>query len=409
MMLFADKLCRETDVVQYLHLIHPSQSIDKLVNELAMSIKDRPINEATFSQKSEDSVLRYMFVLLCTIITKLPSARESFIKKNELIEYLLAECMFVRQDKGHTQKDVAQPPKCKTQNSRDACMLLIKELLIENKDGVKILVEFLSTNIYKSDTCLFWRTQRKQDWHVASLSKQEKSATGFVGLKNIGCICYMNSIMQQLFMIPSFRKAILEVEDKQNEPPSQNVLYQIKRIFGGLTDLEKQYYNPKKFCEAFKDIDGSPIDPTVQKDVDEFFNPLIDKIENLIKGTKEEKVMKNLFYGSLANEVICKDCPHQSEREEPFQNIQLVVKNKKSIQESLEAYIEGDHLEGDNAYYCDKCEKKRDSLRRQSIKRLPNVLFLMLRRFEFNYDTMTKFKVNDYCSFPMELDMSPYC
>jgi hypothetical protein len=33
----------------------------------------------------------------------------------------------------------------------------------------------------------------------------------------------------------------------------------------------------------------------------------------------------------------------------------------------------------------------------------------MLRRFEFNYDTMTKFKVNDYCSFPDDLDMSPYC
>jgi ubiquitin carboxyl-terminal hydrolase 9/24 len=86
-------------------------------------------------------------------------------------------------------------------------------------------------------------------------------------------------------------------------------------------DLEKQYYNPKKFCEAFKDIDGSPIDPNFQKDVDEFFNPLIDKIETLIKDTKEEKIMKNLFYGSLANEVICKDCPHQSEREETFQNI----------------------------------------------------------------------------------------
>lgn len=119
--------------------------------------------------------------------------------------------------------------------------------------------------------------------------------------------------------------------------------------------------------------------------------------------------MKNLFYGSLVNEVICKDCPHQSEREEPFQNIQLVVKNKKSIQESLEAYIEGDMLEGDNAYFCDKCERKRNALKRYSIKRLPNVLFLMLRRFEFNYDTMTKFKVNDYCSFPIDLDMSPYC
>jgi len=144
-------------------------------------------------------------------------------------------------------------------------MMLLKELLIDNKEGTVILVEFLSKTIYKSDTCLFWRTQRKTDWHVASTQKQEKSSTGFVGLKNIGCICYMNSIMQQLFMIPSFRKAILEVQDKNvlNEQPNENVLYQIKRIFGGLMDLEKQYYNPKKFCEAFKDIDGSPIDPTV--------------------------------------------------------------------------------------------------------------------------------------------------
>ena len=50
---------------------------------------------------------------------------------------------------------------------------------------------------------------------------------------------------------------------------------------------------------------------------------MIDKIENLIKDTKEEKVMKNLFYGAFANELICKDCPHQSEREEPFTTIQL--------------------------------------------------------------------------------------
>ncbi len=28
-------------------------------------------------------------------------------------------------------------------------------------------------------------------------------------------------------------------------------------------EFEKQYYNPKKFCVAFKDIDGSPIDPMV--------------------------------------------------------------------------------------------------------------------------------------------------
>ena len=60
-------------------------------------------------------------------------------------------------------------------------------------------------------------------------------------MKNIGCICYMNSIMQQLFMIPSFRKSIIEVDDPNfgKESNDDNVLYQLKMIFGGLMEIEK--------------------------------------------------------------------------------------------------------------------------------------------------------------------------
>lgn len=192
------------------------------------------------------------------------------------------------------------------------------------------------------------------------------------------------------------------------ELKAENSLYQIKRIFSGLMKLEKQYYNPKKFCQAFKDIDGSPIDPRVQKDVDEFFHMFIDRIESMIKGTKEESVMKNLFYGVFANELICKGCPHTSEREETFMAVSVQVKDKHSLMESLDAFVEGEMLEGDNAYYCEKCEKKRDTLKRCTIKRLPNVLFIELKRFEFNFDTMSKTKLNDYCEFPMDLDMAKY-
>ena len=60
-------------------------------------------------------------------------------------------------------------------------------------------------------------------------------------------------------------------------------------------EVEKQYYNPKRFLSSFKDFDGSPLDPMVQRDVDEFFNMMMDRVENLIKGKKEEKVIKNLF------------------------------------------------------------------------------------------------------------------
>ncbi|CAN0418454.1 unnamed protein product, partial [Hapterophycus canaliculatus] len=65
-------------------------------------------------------------------------------------------------------------------------------------------------------------------------------------------------------------------------------------------------------------------------------------------------------------------------------------------------------LAGDNKFLCAKCNEKRDTLKRTCIARLPNVLFLHLKRFEFDMMEMKKVKVNDKCEFPMELDMRPY-
>ena len=38
-----------------------------------------------------------------------------------------------------------------------------------------------------------WRTNKDSDWNI-SLMESEKSSTGYVGIKNLGCICYMNSL-----------------------------------------------------------------------------------------------------------------------------------------------------------------------------------------------------------------------
>ena len=257
------------------------------------------------------------------ILRKRPEASNHLKQDIPFLKYLLRDCLFYKETNiSLISKDTVAPPKCKTRNSRMFGLSLVKELTIENTDGIRVIVDYMRQNIYSSNVSWFWRTPRGSDWAITTINKQEKSSTGFVGLKNIACICYMNSIMQNLFMIPAFKKAMLEVEDQQvGVPNGENVIYQIKRIFGALMELEKQYFNPKKFCFAFKDIDGSPIDPYIQKDVDEFFNMLIDRIENLIKGTKEEKVMKNLFYGCFANELIVQGCQHYSEREEQFMAI----------------------------------------------------------------------------------------
>lgn len=220
----------------------------------------------------------------------------------------------------------------------------------------------------------------------------------------------MIALLQQLYMIPTFRQTILAVDDpnKASIPSEDNLLYQLQCVFAFLNQSEQQYYNPQGFTNAFKDWDGNPTNVLIQMDVDEFFNMFMDKLETAIKGSAQEKMIQQHFGGTYANELICKGCPHYSSRSEPYLAVNLQVKNKKSIKESLEALIEGEMLDGDNSYYCEKCDKKVPTLKRTCISRLPKHLILVLKRFEFDYDTMQKVKVNAYCEFPEILNMEPY-
>lgn len=71
-----------------------------------------------------------------------------------------------------------------------------------------------------------WRTNKSSDWEITHLD-DEKSSTGYAGLKNLGCICYMISLMQQLFMVPSFRADLLAVDDPNHDglEPDENMFY----------------------------------------------------------------------------------------------------------------------------------------------------------------------------------------
>lgn len=41
---------------------------------------------------------------------------------------------------------------------------------------------------------------------------------GFVGLKNAGATCYMNSVLQQLYMLESIRTGIMSTEGAAIDP-----------------------------------------------------------------------------------------------------------------------------------------------------------------------------------------------
>jgi ubiquitin C-terminal hydrolase len=252
----------------------------------------------------------------------------------------------------------------------------------------------------------FWRTKRILDWKITV--KEKRSSLGYAGLKNLGCTCYMNSLLQQFFMIDSLRSDILAIPDKENIPLQESLLFQLKSIFASLKFTEMKYVNPNDFCSNFRNYDGRVMNVFEQMDIDEYYNLLLEQLEPFIKGTNQENIFKHHFSGTISNEFICKGCPHSSVNQDPFSSISLEVKNKKSVLESLDSYVKDEILEGENAYFCEQCNKKVNALKRQSIKTLPKILVLVLKRFQFDYNTMTKSKVNDYCEFPMKLDMKPY-
>lgn len=70
-------------------------------------------------------------------------------------------------------------------------------------------------------------------------------------------------------------------------------------------------------------------------DVQEFANVFLDKLEQSLKGTPQERLLEDVFGGTVVSQVICKECPHRSERTEPFITISIDVKNNPTIEDGL--------------------------------------------------------------------------
>lgn len=61
----------------------------------------------------------------------------------------------------------------------------------------------------------------------------------------------------------------------------------------------------------------------------------------------------------------------------------------------MEAFVEPETLTSDNQYKCEQCQKKCDAHKGLQFKSFPYLLTLQLKRFDFDYSTMHRIKLND--------------
>jgi len=70
--------------------------------------------------------------------------------------------------------------------------------------------------------------------------------------------------------------------------------------------------------------------------------------------------------------------------------------------------FEFDKLDGDNKLFCDNCNEKTDTMKGVLLQKLPPILTIDLNRFDFDYNTFQRVKVNDRFEYPLELNLSGF-
>uniref|UniRef100_A0A673MCG6 Ubiquitin carboxyl-terminal hydrolase 47 n=1 Tax=Sinocyclocheilus rhinocerous TaxID=307959 RepID=A0A673MCG6_9TELE len=239
-----------------------------------------------------------------------------------------------------------------------------------------------------------------------------KSETGYVGLVNQAMTCYLNSLLQTLFMTPEFRNALYNWEfEESEEDPVISIPYQLKRLFVLLQTSKKRAIETTDVTRSFG-WDSS--EAWQQHDVQELCRVMFDALEQKWKQTEQADLINQLYQGKLKDYVRCLECGYESWRIDTYLDIPLVIRPFGasqafgSVEEALQAFIQPETLDGPNQYFCERCKKKCDARKGLRFLHFPYLLTLQLKRFDFDYTTMHRIKLNDRMTFPEELDMSPF-
>ncbi|KAJ6869924.1 Peptidase C19 [Populus alba x Populus x berolinensis] len=111
-------------------------------------------------------------------------------------------------------------------------------------------------------------------------SYDSKKETGYVGLKNQGATCYMNSLLQTLYHISYFRKAVYHMPTTENDMPTGSIPLALQSLFF------KLQYNDTSVAtkELTKSFGWDTYDSFMQHDVQELNRVLCEKLEDKMKG-----------------------------------------------------------------------------------------------------------------------------
>eukprot|EP00298_Acanthocystis_sp_HF-20_P018216 c21917_g1_i1.p1 GENE.c21917_g1_i1~~c21917_g1_i1.p1 ORF type:complete len:598 (-),score=248.27 c21917_g1_i1:73-1842(-) len=236
---------------------------------------------------------------------------------------------------------------------------------------------------------------------ISSLVPPTHTVKGRAGLSNLGNTCFMNASLQSLYALPNLRDVAIDVPSRPTSLYSMelSMLDVFSSITKQLCNPVSNAINPSELRVILKKLE---FNDGKQHDASEFLRKLINTmIDEVPKG--ERNIVKEIFGFQTAGVVKCDECQHKSVTKEDSIDLSLEIPSHLtsttaigaivSLEQLINNFFKPIHLQGEDAYQCDACQKRTSAVRTSHLMSLPKCLILTLNRFRFDSLTLKKSKL----------------
>lgn len=228
---------------------------------------------------------------------------------------------------------------------------------------------------------------------ISSSKKLKIGNKEYCGIKNENNTCYLNSIFQIFFNLNILRKTIFNI--LSNEGTSTFFVQQ------AFFEMQKKL---KKDISIINYIENELLDVKIQNDLTEFLFLIFHVLLEEEKNFNGQSQLENYCMGAYCTNITCPSINFHSKKTETFLLLQLDMTNCNDLLQCLEKFLSVENMTDENKYELED-KTKHDAIRSILFERLPPILFINLKRFEFQDKLIKKFEKINYDEF---LDFENY-